>query len=181
MVVMLLGSSMYAYALNYCMTYLVRRRINLFYSQDGASPNQPINYTHPNKNYPTTDPPNQQNQSILRASNIIGDRMDAVNSFAQYRQLPPRLRATIHEYFMKVNASFRSKEDLQNERDVLALMAPWLRDDVITTINRGIVRSVPIFDRIIRSHAHAGGGGGGGQELLQHLVDVMCAKVCLDE
>ena len=105
--------------------------------------------------------------------------MDAVNSFAQYRQLPPRLRGTIHEYFQKVNASFRSKEDLQNERDVLALMAPWLRDDVITTINRGIVRSVPIFDRIIRGHAHAGGGGGGGgQELLQHLVDIMCAKVC---
>lgn len=76
----------------------------------------------------------------------------------------------------QVNASFRSKEDLQNERDVLALMAPWLRDDVITTINRGIVRSVPIFDRIVRSHAHSGGG----EELLQHLVDSMCAKVRSD-
>lgn len=52
-------------------------------------------------------------------------------------------------------------------------MAPWLRDDVITTINHGIVRSVPIFDRIVRSHAH----GGGGEELLQHMVDIMCAKV----
>lgn len=67
MLVMLLGSSMYAYALNYFMTYL--------------------------------------NQSILRASNIIGDRMDAVNAFAHYRQLPPKLRATIHEYFQKVRPS----------------------------------------------------------------------------
>lgn len=72
-----------------------------------------------------------------------------------------------------MNASFKSKEDLQNERDVLALMAPWLRDDVITTINRGIVRSVPILDRVVRSQAHTGGG----QELLQHLIDIMAAKV----
>lgn len=63
MVVMLFGCSLYAYALNYFLTYL--------------------------------------NQSILRASNIIGDRMDSVNSFANYRQLPPKLRATIHEYFQK--------------------------------------------------------------------------------
>ena len=50
-------------------------------------------------------------------------------------------------------------------------MAPWLRDDVISTINRNIVRSVPLFDKMVRSHPV------GGHELLQHLIDIMCAKV----
>lgn len=109
--------------------------------------------------------------SILRASNIIGDRMDAVNSFVHFRNLPPKLRGTVHEYFQKINSSFQSKEQLQNERDVLGLMAPWLRDDVISTINKSIVRSVPIFDKCIRANPK------GGAELLQKLVDIMCARV----
>lgn len=109
--------------------------------------------------------------SILRASNIIGDRMDAVNSFVHFRNLPPKLRGTVHEYFQKVNSSFQSKEQLQNERDVLGLMAPWLRDDVIGTINKQIVRSVPIFDKLIRANPK------GGADLLQRLVDIMCARV----
>ena len=66
----------------------------------------------------------------------------------------------------KVNASFQSKEQLQNEREVLGLMAPWLRDDVISTINRNIVRSVPIFDKLIR------GNPKGGAELLQRYVRI---------
>jgi len=97
--------------------------------------------------------------------------MDAVNSFVHFRNLPPKLRGTVHEYFQKINSSFQSKEQLQNERDVLGLMAPWLRDDVIGTINKAIVRSIPIFDKLIRANPK------GGAELLQRLVDIMCARV----
>lgn len=120
------------------------------------------------------------NQSILRAANIQGSTMDAVNGFVHFRNLPPKLRATIHEYFQKINASFQSKELFQNEKEVLGLMPPWLRDDVISTINRNIVRSIPLFDKVIRllqqhhthTHIHTGiiGGGGGGGGPLTHTL-----------
>lgn len=116
MVVMLLGSSMYAYSLNYLMTYLNSRYVrhasslSFFFLLSLFLPNPP-----------------PSPYSILRASNIIGDRMvsitcppthplihshpfanppthqDAVNSFVHFRNLPPKLRSTVHEYFQKVH------------------------------------------------------------------------------
>lgn len=67
------------------------------------------------------------NQTLLRQHNIVGDRMDSVSRFVQYRKLQPALRAAVQGHFQMVNAGFLSREALINEKQVLSQMTPWLR------------------------------------------------------
>lgn len=63
----------------------------------------------------------------------------------------------------------RSRELLANERKLLNQMTPWLREEVISTINLKILKGVTIFDKMARMV--------NGQELINRVMYIMGARV----
>jgi len=88
---------------------------------------------------------------ITLVSNINADklefrnRMDRLNTYMRFRNLPKSLQADIRNFFYERSGGENWHELLVHERDILNDLSPLLRTKVALLVNKRVIESVPFF------------------------------------
>ena len=88
---------------------------------------------------------------ITLVSNINSDRiafrqrMDRLNTYMRFRNLPKPLQADIRNFFYERSGGENWHELLKHEREILNDLSPLLRTKVALLVNKRVIEAVPFF------------------------------------
>jgi len=73
------------------------------------------------------------------------ERIDRLNKYLNLRQLPPRLKSEVRQFFFEKSGEQQWLDLLSEERRLMMELSPSLRTKLVLMVNRVIIRRVSFF------------------------------------